>query len=199
MDDAIRIIIVAVGGQGNLLTSRLLGEAAITVGIDVQISEVHGMAQRGGVVETAVLLGDAKSTIVSDGEADILMGFEPSETLRDMKKCNRDTIVITNTAPLPPFTATIGMGVYPDIDKSMELIKSKVKRVIAFDASSIAKKAGNVLALNMVMLGALAKTGSLPLSYDLLKDIIKDKTKKSFLDMNLEAFEQGYNAVADIE
>ncbi|MGD8670481.1 MAG: 2-oxoacid:acceptor oxidoreductase family protein, partial [Desulfobacterales bacterium] len=97
-----RLIIVAVGGQGNLLASKVLGEAALLADIPVRMSEIHGMAQRGGVVESAVVFGDALSTIISDGEADVLLGFEPSETLRALNKCNAETVVITNTAPLPP-------------------------------------------------------------------------------------------------
>ena len=192
--DITRIVIVAVGGQGNLLASHLLGESALTQGIPVQISEIHGMSQRGGIVESSIVIGDAQSSIISEGEADILIGFEPSETLRDMGKCNKDSLVISNTAPLPPFTVSFGMGVYPPIDDSMKLIKAKVKRLIAFDASSLAKKAGSILSLNMVMIGALAKTGLIPLSESLLKQSIRDKTKKAFLEMNLKAFDLGYAA-----
>jgi len=195
--DHTRIIIVAVGGQGNLLASRILGEAAMSANIPVQMSEIHGMAQRGGVVESAILLGDVSSTIVSDGEADVLIGFEPSETLRAMNKCSSDSLVISNTAPIPPFTAAIGMGVYPNIDESMNLIRANVKELIDFDASRLAKQAGSILALNMVMLGALAKTGRIPLSGDLLRQTIRDKTKESFLEINLKAFELGCRAVVE--
>ena len=84
----IRLVIVAVGGQGNLLASSVLGEAALLADVEVKMSEIHGMAQRGGVVESAIVFGDAMSTIISDGEADVLMGFEPAETLRGIRKCN---------------------------------------------------------------------------------------------------------------
>lgn len=80
-----RVIITAVGGQGNLLASKVLGEAALLSGIPVRMSEIHGMAQRGGVVESSIVFGDAESTVISDGEADLLVGFEPSETLRALK------------------------------------------------------------------------------------------------------------------
>jgi indolepyruvate ferredoxin oxidoreductase beta subunit len=138
-----RLIIVAVGGQGNLLASKVLGEAALLADIPVRMSEIHGMAQRGGVVESAVVFGDADSTIISDAEADVLLGFEPSETLRALNKCNAGTVVITNTAPLPPFTVAIGQGVYPDIQELQELIRNKTARLIAFDALALAKQAGN--------------------------------------------------------
>jgi indolepyruvate ferredoxin oxidoreductase beta subunit len=93
-----RLVIVAVGGQGNLLASRILGEAALLSGIAVRLSEIHGMAQRGGVVESTLVFGDAESTIISAGEADVIVGFEPSETLRTMNKGNSGTVVITNLA-----------------------------------------------------------------------------------------------------
>jgi indolepyruvate ferredoxin oxidoreductase beta subunit len=156
-----RLIIVAVGGQGNLLASKVLGEAALLADIPVRMSEIHGMAQRGGVVESAVVFGDADSTIISDAEADVLVGFEPSETLRALNKCNADTVVITNTAPLPPFTVALGKGTYPDIQTLQELIRNKTARLIAFDAQALAKQAGNIMSLNMVLLGSLIQTGKL--------------------------------------
>ena len=90
--DTKRCVFVGVGGQGNLLASRLLGEAALSMGIPAVVSEIHGMAQRGGVVESAVLLGGASSPIVSEGEADVLISFEPLETMRILAKRNRGTI-----------------------------------------------------------------------------------------------------------
>ena len=191
-----RLIIVAVGGQGNLLASKVLGEAALLADIPVRMSEIHGMAQRGGVVESAVVFGDADSTIISDAEADVLLGFEPSETLRALNKCNADTVVITNTAPLPPFTVAIGKGTYPDIQELQELIRNKTARLIAFDALALAKKAGNIMSLNIVLLGALIQTGIMPVSADNVKEAIRTSTKKAFVDINIEAFELGFEAAA---
>jgi indolepyruvate ferredoxin oxidoreductase beta subunit len=191
-----RLIIVAVGGQGNLLASKVLGEAALRADIPVRMSEIHGMAQRGGVVESAVVFGDAESTIISDAEADVLLGFEPSETLRALNKCNADTVVITNTAPLPPFTVAIGKGTYPDIQELKELIRNKTARLIAFDAQTLAKQAGNIMSLNMVLLGSLIQTGIMPVSADDVKDAIRTSTKKAFVDINIKAFELGFEAAA---
>jgi indolepyruvate ferredoxin oxidoreductase beta subunit len=191
-----RLIIVAVGGQGNLLASKVLGEAALLADIPVRMSEIHGMAQRGGVVESAVVFGDADSTIISDAEADVLLGFEPSETLRALNKCNADTVVITNTAPLPPFTVAIGKGTYPDIQELQELIRNKTARLIAFDAQTLAKQAGNIMSLNMVLLGSLIQTGIMPVSADNVKEAIRTSTKKAFVDINLKAFELGFEAAA---
>ncbi|RLB26114.1 MAG: pyruvate ferredoxin oxidoreductase [Desulfobacteraceae bacterium] len=186
-----RIVFVGVGGQGNLLASRLLGEACLSAGIPAVVSEIHGMAQRGGIVESAVVMGDATSPIVSKGEADILIGFEPSETLRALNKCNKDTVVITNIHPLPPFTVAIGQGVYPDIDKSLDLIRDNVRSLIALDGDELAEKAGNPLSLNMVMLGALVGSKVIPLDEDILKETISKTTKQAFLESNLKAFDFG--------
>lgn len=191
-----RLIIVAVGGQGNLLASKVLGEAALLADIPVRMSEIHGMAQRGGVVESAVVFGDADSTIISDAEANVLLGFEPSETLRALNKCNADTVVITNTTPLPPFTVAIGKGTYPDIQELQELIRNKTARLIAFDAQALAKQAGNIMSLNMVLLGSLIQTGIMPVSADYVKEAIRTSTKKAFVDINIKAFELGFEAAA---
>lgn len=189
-----RLIIVAVGGQGNLLASRVLGEAALAAGVPVRMSEIHGMAQRGGVVESAIVFGDAESPIISDAEADLLLGFEPVETLRALNKCNAETVVVTNLTPLPPFTVSIGKGVYPDIGTITGLIEKKTAKLTAFDATKCAREAGNVLSLNMALLGALMKTGRMPFEADTVLEIIKTRTKKAFVDINTKAFELGFAA-----
>jgi indolepyruvate ferredoxin oxidoreductase, beta subunit len=188
-----RLVIVAVGGQGNLLASSVLGEAALLCGIPLNMSEIHGMAQRGGVVESSLVFGDAKSTIISDGEADVLVGFEPAETLRALSKCNPKTVVITNLAPLMPFTVNIGQGVYPDLKQLQELIRKRTAHLIAFNAAALAEEAGNSLAVNMVLLGALIQTGVLPLSVEEVKAAMQTKTKKAFLDSNIKAFDLGFS------
>lgn len=186
-----RLVFIGVGGQGNLLASRLVGEAALSLGMPVVVSEIHGMAQRGGIVESAVLLGDVTSPIVSNAEADVLIGFEPVETLRALAKCSKDTIVITNTHPLPPFTVAIGQGTYPSVDESLKRIRSKAKKVIALDGNAMANEAGNSLSLNMVMLGALIGSGTIPIGADDMKKTISTSTKKAFLESNLKAFDLG--------
>ena len=193
-----RLIIVAVGGQGNLLSSRVIGEAALLSDIDVRMSEIHGMAQRGGVVESSIVFGDAQSTVISDGEADVLLGFEPSETLRALNKCNLNTVVITNLAKLPSFTVTTGKSVYPDLDVLQELIRKKTAKLIAFDAASMAIKAGNVLSVNMVLLGALIQTHIVPLSAENVKEAIIKRTRKAFVEFNLKAFDLGFSAAEEL-
>lgn len=192
----VRLIIVAVGGQGNLLAAKVLGEAALLAGVPVRISEIHGMAQRGGVVESAVVLGEAHSNIISDGGADVLLGFEPSETLRALGKCHRQSVVITNLAPLRPFTVAIGKGTYPDLTEVQRLLREKTQRLITLDGLALAKQAGNAMALNMVLLGALIQAAVVPISAEQVQEAIRTKTRASLVDVNLRAFDLGLRAAS---
>lgn len=194
MMETTRLIIVAVGGQGNLLTARVIGEAALAADIPVRMSEIHGMAQRGGVVESAIVFGDADSPIISDGEADLLVGFEPSETLRGLPRSNSKTVVVTNVAPTPPFTVAIGRGVYPDLAEIDRLLREKTARVVSLDAAALAREAGNLMAVNMVLLGAAAGTDKLPLTPADLETAIETRTRKDFVETNRRAFTLGLEA-----
>ncbi|MBF0378510.1 MAG: indolepyruvate oxidoreductase subunit beta [Desulfamplus sp.] len=196
--DTKRLIIVAVGGQGNLLASKVLGEAALLSGVPVRMSEIHGMAQRGGVVESAIVFGDAQSSIISDGEADLLVGFEPAETLRAMNRCNVNTKVITSLSPVPPFTAAIGRGVYPEIENIVSLIRERTPSLVAFDAMKLAKEAGNPMTLNIVLVGALVQSNVLPLTRETVEEAITLRTKKGFVDMNIKAFNLGFDAAQGV-
>jgi len=190
----IRLIVVAVGGQGNLLASKVLGEAAMLANIPFRMSEIHGMAQRGGVVETSVVFGDASSMLVSEGEADVLLGFEPCETLRALSKCNSRTVVICSTAPVPPLAVATGRDVYPDINRALNLIRAKTRRLVAFDGLVLARKAGSPMALNMVLIGALVQANVVPVTTDHVKRAIATKTPFSFQDINNQAFDLGFEA-----
>jgi len=196
--DTTRLIIVAVGGQGNLLASKVIGEAALMSDVPVRMSEIHGMAQRGGVVESAIVFGDAQSSIISNGEADVLVGFEPVESLRALNKCNSNTVVITSLAPLSPFTVTTGSSTYPSMNVLQALIRKKTAKLIAFDAAAMAKEAGNVMSVNMVLLGALIQTGTVPLSAENIKEAIMKRTRKAFVESNLKAFEIGFVAAESL-
>lgn len=187
-----RIVFVGVGGQGNLLITRLLGQAALAKGIPALVSEIHGMAQRGGIVESAVVMGNVNSPIVADGEADLLIGFEPMETLRALGKAQKNGMVLTNTAPVPPFTVSIGQGSYPELELIMNSIRSRIDNVFSMDAKELAIEAGNVQAVNMVLLGGLIGLDQLPVSADDMKATITEHTKQSFLDINIKAFDLGF-------
>jgi len=189
-----RIYITGVGGQGTLLATTLIGHAAGVAGVNANLSEIHGMAQRGGVVESSVTLGDLKSPMVSEGQADILLSFEPIESLRAAKRCNQETVVITNTEPVQPFTVVTGSQTSPDLDKALAKLEQRVGTMVSFNGTALARATGNVLSLNIVMLGALCKNGDLPFTAEHMKEAIKNNTKAKFLESNLKAFDLGYNA-----
>ena len=192
--DPLRVIIVAVGGQGNLLASRVLSEAALLADIPIRMSEIHGMAQRGGVVESALVFGDAESPIISDGQADILVGFEPAETLRALCKCHSQTVVVTNMTPVQPYTVAIGKSIYPNPVKVVALLKAKTRQVVAVDAAALAREAGSELAVNMVLLGSLVATRALPLTAEQVLQAMRQTVKPAFLELNQKAFDLGFAA-----
>jgi indolepyruvate ferredoxin oxidoreductase beta subunit len=190
-----RIFFVGVGGQGNILATKLVGEAAMASNVPISISETHGMAQRGGVVESTAVIG-AQSPIISNNEADVILAFEPLEAFRALHKANAGTVVITSLSRIQPFTVAIGQGTYPRQDVILDYLTSKVKKVIAFDALEEAKAAGNPKGVNMVMLGALMAAGDIPLSDASLRRAIATRTKKAFVESNIKCYERGMQAAA---
>ena len=190
--EAWRIFFTGVGGQGTLLATRVLGEAALLADIPVVVSEIHGMAQRGGVVESAVIMGEALSPVISDGKVDTLMAFEPLEALRAVRKCSASSLVICNTSPVAPFAVASGRDQYPDVSDMMRTISSHVNRLIAYDARGLAREAGSELSVNIVMLGTLMRHGKMPFDKGVVETVLNTRTKKSFLEMNLKAFDLGF-------
>jgi indolepyruvate ferredoxin oxidoreductase, beta subunit len=193
--DSYRVYFTGVGGQGTLLATSVLAEAAILAGYHAVTSEIHGMAQRGGVVESTVMIGDVKSPIISDGEADILLGFEPVETYRAIRKCSAHSVVISNTVPIMPYGVTIGKAVYPNVEKLFDFIQSRVTKLFTVDAPTLAKQAGALLSANTVLLGALAGSNVLPISREVFEETIRTKTKKAFVETNLKAFDLGFRNI----
>lgn len=189
----LRILFTGVGGQGTLTASSLLAQAALIEGKEAILSEVHGMAQRGGVVESTVMLGGLKSPLISQGEADILVSFEPLEAIRALTKCHSDATIITNITPIVPFTVELGGPSYPDVEKNIDKMSSVFKNVIAIDADALAKEAGTQRAVNVVLLGVLLGTGLVPISPDSMKATIQQRVKPKFIEANLKAFELGFN------
>ncbi|QJA05592.1 indolepyruvate oxidoreductase subunit beta [Thermosulfurimonas marina] len=196
MAEGYRILAVGVGGQGILLFSRVLGEAALREGLPVAMSEVHGMAQRGGVVETNIVLGAVKSPYISEGEADILVALEPVEALRALGRCRREATAVVSTNPVFPQIVKDGLATYPELPHLLERLKKALPRVYLLSGEKLAREAGSSRALNVVMLGALAATELLPLSRQTLLEALKAVVKPAYLDLNLRAFELGFEAVA---
>jgi indolepyruvate ferredoxin oxidoreductase, beta subunit len=195
--EALKIFFTGVGGQGTLLATRYVGEAALEEGIPVNLSEIHGMAQRGGVVESSVVIGNVFSPTIPDGEADILMAFEPLEAARAISKCHRGTIVIVNTVPIVPFTVAIGQSAYPELEKLIEMVESKVALIIRVDAVKLARQAGSEKAANIALTGVLAGTGRLAVSSESWREALKRIVPPKLLEINQKAFELGYCLGAD--
>ena len=183
------IMIVGVGGQGTLLASRILGKVAIKGGYDVKVSEVYGMSQRGGSVVTYVKYGDkVYSPIINRGEADLILAFEILEAYRALPYLKKGGQIIANTQQMNPMPVITGAMEYPaDIEKKL----AEKVNLLAVDALSLAEEAGSFKAVNVVLIGLLAK--SMDIDKNIWIDTIKETVPEKFIDLNMRAFEMGYN------
>lgn len=182
------IMIVGVGGQGTLLASRILGNAVIREGYDVKVSEVHGMSQRGGSVVTYVKYGDKVfSPIIDKGEADIILAFERLEAMRALPFLKKDGKIILNDRAIAPMPVITGAAEYP---QNIVEDLSKVTNITAVDALALSLEAGSSKAVNVVLIGVLAK--STDISKGVWLEVIKQTVPEKFLELNLKAFELGY-------
>ena len=189
MDNHYNIYICGVGGQGIIKTSTIIGEAAMNQGLDVVMSEIHGMSQRGGSVSTELKIGGYNSSIIPNQSADMLLSFEPIETIRGLDKVNKDSKIVFNTQPIVPSSSD---KPYPSVGRITEALEENFNNVLPIDATKLAVEAGSVLALNMVLLGAVTADDKFPLSKDSVIDAMKNNLKAKFHDMNLKAIESGY-------
>ena len=182
------IMIVGVGGQGTLLTSRILGGIILENGYDIKLSEVHGMAQRGGSVVTFVRYGDnVAEPIVEEGQADILIAFERLEALRYAHFLKKDGVIVVNDQRIDPMPVVIGAAEYPeDILKTLEASH----KVIAVDAMAEAKKLGNTRTFNVIVLGVVAS--HMDFAKDQWLKVIENTVPAKTVDINKKAFEVGY-------
>ena len=182
------IVVTGVGGQGVLTMASILGKAAVECGINVLVSEVHGMAQRGGIVKCDVRIGDINSPLVAKGSADFIVSTEPLEALRQIDKANERTIVITDTKPIIPPSVIFEGIEYPPVKKILEEIERNCN-LYAIDATSLAMEAGNVISKNIVLLGALSAFESLPFSHEVLLRVIEKELPNR--EINSKAFNLG--------
>ena len=190
------IVLAGVGGQGILLASQILGVSAVKEGFNVRVSEIHGMAQRGGAVVSHVRIGEkVRSPIVLEGNADVILGFEPLETLRNIKYASEKTLIIISKETIVPTGFSPEPVQYPNFDKIIEKIKIFTEKLLVVDALELARRAGSAITRNIVLLGALAANGILPMKNETIKETIKELVRPAYLEMNLRAFELGYEAV----
>ncbi len=186
------ILIVGVGGQGTLLASVLLGNLALDKDYDVKLSEVHGMAQRGGSVVTHVKISEdgVNSPLIEEGDADVIIAFEELEAYRWLPYLKKGGTMYVNTQQWLPMPVVMGAAEYPaDIMETLEANAGKVK---AFDALKIAEECGSVKAVNVVLLGAASN--DLPFEEAAWIKVIEENVKPKFVDLNKKAFELGRNA-----
>jgi indolepyruvate ferredoxin oxidoreductase beta subunit len=193
MKDKINIVLTGVGGHGVITAANILGKAALKAKVNVYVSEVHGMAQRGGSVNCTVRLGNVHGALVANGTADVILSTEPIEALRYIQYANKKTKIITDSTPVVPYTVSVGIEEYPDIKKVFKELDS-YGELIKFDAVKIAKDAGALITKNIVMLGALAGSGILPFDKIILLDTILENVPAKFKDINKKAFEGGFKS-----
>jgi indolepyruvate ferredoxin oxidoreductase, beta subunit len=193
----LNIILGGVGGQGVILMSELLGHAVVKDGLDIQGSEVLGMAQRGGSVFSNIRIGShLYAPLTPQGKCDILVAVEPSEALRYVKELSKKCLVIINTTEIKPYTVSTGQSPYPDMKVILETVKKVTDNIITLDASKIAREAGNLQTANTVMLGALFGSGKLPVKLATIKELIKQRVPANAIEVNLKAFDMGYEIVS---
>ena len=186
------ILIVGVGGQGTLLASRIIGSYAISEGHDVKLSEVHGMAQRGGSVVTHVRIGEnVRSPLIDEGEADCVVAFELLEAIRWLPYLKKGGTLIVNDQAILPMPVITGVAEYPaDILGQLRALGVKV---LSLDALKLASESGSTKAINTVLLGVLARV--LGWKQAKCEQALADTVKPGFLEMNKVAFEKGYGYV----
>jgi indolepyruvate ferredoxin oxidoreductase, beta subunit len=187
------IIIAGVGGQGVVLMSELLGDAAVKDGLNVRGSEILGMAVRGGSVFSTIRLGkNVIAPLTPIGKCDLLVAMEPSEALRNVYYLARTGSVIMNIKRVYPYTVALGISKYPGLDLIRERLKQYAKVITELDADKLAVEAGSVQTANIVMMGTLFGTGHLPIKKDTMLNVIKSRFSAKLLPVNLKAFELGY-------
>jgi indolepyruvate ferredoxin oxidoreductase beta subunit len=194
--NTVNIAIAGVGGQGVLTLAEILAKAALTEGLNVRVGEIHGMAQRGGHVVCTVRIGDdASGPVIDSGSADLLVGFEPVETLREIHLVKKNGFVLMSSHIQYPVAVSMGKAEYPDHKDILASIKKFTDKIIELDAQKIAIDAGSPRALNMVMFGGIIGTNLVPISKDSAMQAIREAFPKKFEKINTTAAENGLEQV----
>ncbi len=197
--DPLNIVVCGIGGQGNILASELLGSALTESGYKVAVGETYGASQRGGSVMSHIRVSADKEmgVLIPPGEASVILGFEPLETLRMARSYgSKKTDVIYDTRSVYPLGVLMGEDKYPGIGELEAEMKNICGRVYALPAADIAVGAGNGKAANIALMGALSATGILPLDTDGLADVVSKRFKGSVLELNLKVLRLGAEAIA---
>jgi len=196
--NTVNIAIAGVGGQGVLTLAEILAKAALADGLNVRVGEIHGMAQRGGHVVCTVRIGDdASGPIIDAGSADLLVGFEPVETLREIHLVKKGGYVLMSSHIQYPVAVSMGKSEYPDHKDIITALKKFTDKIIEIDAQKIAIEAGSTRSLNMVMFGGIIGTNIAPISKDSAMQAISEAFPKKFEKINTTAAEIGLEQVKE--
>lgn len=187
----LRLLAVGVGGQGVLTATRLIGEAALDAGLEVSVGQLHGMSQRGGSVSSTLIIGPTRSSFIADGQADVVLGLEPLETLRALPKMSSKTTVVMNLGRIMPGTLTAQGKPYPDVDAIVSKIRAAAAEVHALDGTAALGSLMSAQGLNMFMLGALSSLDLLPLTGDQILGALEKRSPARSTDRNRRAFALG--------
>jgi indolepyruvate ferredoxin oxidoreductase beta subunit len=194
--DEFNIVLVGVGGQGTILAAEILGAAAVKDGLNVRVSEIHGMAQRGGAVTSNVRIGrKVLSSTVLEGQADVLVGFEPLETIRNLKFVSERTLVIMSDERVSPTELAAKKIEYPRFHEIVEKIYLFTKKLTIVQTEKLAKEAGSSLTRNVILLGALTAAERFPIKTESLREALKELVPAKHVEANLKAFTLGYEYV----
>ena len=196
MSNRIRIYMTGVGGQGTLTATTLLARVAVAQGVEVVAGEIHGMAQRGGVVESPILLGGWKSPKLGFGEADIVLGFEPLETLRGLRYLKQGGVVFSSTDVIPPLSVSAGREVAPGLDAVEQAVRDRASSAWFLPCRSMGIELGSAQCGNNILLGALCASGLLPFGFEALEEGIRTFMPAKLVDVNLKAAERGREILA---
>ncbi len=197
-DKTINLIITGVGGQGNILASQVIADVAADEGYHITVGETYGLSQRGGAVMSHVRLSRELECgpLIPSGMADVIIGFEPLETLRvAVQYSNKDTRVILNPRPNYPIGVLAGDYRYPPLDDILENLRKMVGSVRVVETTELANKVGSSLVQNMVMVGCLAGSGLLPFKLKSFEKSPKTIFSGDKLKLNRKAFALGVKAL----
>ena len=192
-----RIYFTGVGGQGTLTATTLLSRAALDAGLDLVAGEVHGMAQRGGVVESVLLLGGWRSPKLDPGEADVILGFEPLETLRGLPYLRPGGAVFSSRDPLPPVSVSLGNALYPDMADIESRVRAAAGLCRFLPCRDLGMRAGSVQSGNTALLAAVCASGILPFGVDALEAAIRKYLPAKIQEVNLKALTLGAQAFGE--
>ncbi|MGY5852933.1 MAG: indolepyruvate oxidoreductase subunit beta [Candidatus Thorarchaeota archaeon] len=194
--NTINVLITGVGGQGVLTLAEILAKAALDDSLNVRVGEIHGMAQRGGHVVCTVRIGDdVYGPIIDAGTADLIIGFEPVETLREIHFVKEDGYVVMNSHVQYPVAVSMGEAEYPAHEEIMKHLGKFTKNIVELDAMELAKEAGSSRSMNMVLLGAIIGTGVTPISKEAAANAVRNAFPKKFESINIAALELGLSKI----